>query len=137
MVMANRQEENGDVEGFGIVFLEGSAAGKPVVGGRSGGAVEAIEEGVTGYLVDPDNADELVGVLRKLLLDPELREKLGAAGARRVRAEFNWKTRAEALEALNCKILESRRGVARPSESTHSSVASGDLHRTGAVSKNH
>ena len=139
MVMPNRQEENGDVEGFGIVFLEASATGKPVVGGRSGGAVEAIVEGVTGYLVSPDNADELAGILRKLLTDRELRERLGTAGASRVRAEFNWKARAEMLEALNRRILNpqhTREVSAEPSGSMPSGLTVEELRRSGAISKN-
>jgi phosphatidyl-myo-inositol dimannoside synthase len=139
MVMPNRQEENGDVEGFGIVFLEASAAGKPVVGGRSGGAFEAIVEGVTGYLVNPDDADELAGILRRLLGDRELRERLGAAGASRVRAEFNWKARAEMLEALNRRILEPhppRRASAERPESVCTGLDAEGFRRSGAVSKN-
>jgi phosphatidyl-myo-inositol dimannoside synthase len=104
MVMANRQETDGDVEGFGIVFLEASAVGKPVIGGRTGGAKEAIVEGTTGFLVDPDNADELGEILRRLLLDRELREKMGSAGVRRVRSEFNWRTRAELLRKINLAV---------------------------------
>ena len=53
-VMANRQLANGDVEGFGLVFLEANACGKPVVGGRSGGAVDAIADGESGLLVAED-----------------------------------------------------------------------------------
>lgn len=105
MVMPNRQEVDGDVEGFGIVFLEASAAGKPVIGGKTGGAGEAIAEGVTGYLVNPDDPDELATVLRRLLLDQKLREKLGQAGAQRARSDFNWKSRSEALGKVNRMIL--------------------------------
>ena len=106
MLMANRQEENGDVEGFGIVFLEANAAGKPVIGGRSGGAVEAVVDGVTGFLVNPDDADELAGILRRLFLDRTLREALGEAGANRVRSDFNWSTRAERLKQINRALFE-------------------------------
>jgi len=105
MVMPNRQAEDGDVEGFGIVFLEANAAGKPVVGGRSGGAIEAVVEGVTGFLVNPDDPDELAGVLRTLLFGRELRRKLGKAGAQRVVSEFSWKTRADTLRKVNSEIL--------------------------------
>jgi phosphatidylinositol alpha-1,6-mannosyltransferase len=119
MMMPNRQEENGDVEGFGIVFLEASAAGKPVIGGRSGGAVEAIIEGVTGYLVNPDDADELAGVLKRLLTDRELRDKLGNAGTAWIHSEFNWKTRAELLREINRRIVNRKQNLEafdRPSE---------------------
>ncbi len=105
MVMPNREEKSGDVEGFGIVFLEANAARKPVIGGRSGGAIEAIVEGKTGYLVNPEDPNELAGVLRRLLLDQDLREELGRAGARRAKSEFSWTSRAEMLRALNQDIL--------------------------------
>jgi phosphatidylinositol alpha-1,6-mannosyltransferase len=120
MVMANRQEADGDVEGFGIVFLEANAAGKPVIGGRTGGAVEAIEEGKTGFLVNPDDDQELAGVLRQLVSNRQLREKLGQAGIRRVRSDFTWKSRAEALRKLNSRILSSQTTPARSPDLTAS-----------------
>ena len=105
MVMPNRQEKDGDVEGFGIVFLEANATGKPVVAGRSGGAIEAVAEGKTGYLVNPEDSNELAGVLRRLLADQVLRERLGREGVRRVKSEFNWESRAKILRNLNFRIL--------------------------------
>jgi phosphatidylinositol alpha-1,6-mannosyltransferase len=105
MLMPNRQEENGDVEGFGMVFLEANAARTPVIGGRSGGAIEAIADGVTGFLVNPDDPVEIADILRRLLLDRELREKFGASGERRVWSDFNWESRAEVLREINRNIL--------------------------------
>ena len=105
LVMPNRQEEDGDVEGFGIVFLEANAVGKPVIGGRTGGAAEAIADGSTGYLVNPDDPDEIAARLRQLLLDAGLRERLGAAGVRRVHSDFSWETRAKILHGVNRNIL--------------------------------
>src|SRR5208283_3792976 len=105
MMMPNRQESDGDVEGFGIVFLEANAAGKPVIGGRSGGAIEAIAEGKTGFLINPEDSDELAMALRRLLLDRRLREEFGREGARRAQTEFSWISRARLLQALNQKIL--------------------------------
>jgi len=106
MIMPNREDSGGEVEGFGIVFLEASAAGKPVIGGRTGGAIEAIAEGKTGFLVDPDNTDELAEVMHRLILDRVLREKLGVAGRQRAESEFSWRTRAEMLRQVNLAILE-------------------------------
>jgi len=105
MLLANRQEADGDIEGFGIVFLEANASGKPVIGGRSGGATEAVVDGETGILVDSDNPDELAAALRCLLGDPEMRRKLGKAGSQRVRSEFDWKSRAQLLRQVNESIL--------------------------------
>jgi hypothetical protein len=105
MLMPNRLEEDGDVEGFGIVFLEANAAGKPVIGGRTGGAAEAIADGSTGFLVNPNDHQEIAGSLRRLLEDPGLREKFGAAGVRRVRSDFSWETRAKILRKVSLDIL--------------------------------
>lgn len=81
--------ERGEAEGFGIVFLEAGFCAKPVIGGKSGGIPDAIEEGVTGLLVDPDNSVEIAEAITKLLLDTEMRKRLGEAGKRRVEEEFN------------------------------------------------
>jgi len=87
-VMPNRTLEN-DVEGFGLVFLEANSCGKPVVGGRSGGAAEAVLHGATGFLVEPDDLHGLVQTLRKLLGDSALRRGMGLAGRRRAVEEFS------------------------------------------------
>jgi phosphatidylinositol alpha-1,6-mannosyltransferase len=102
-VMMN-QESDGDIEGFGMVFLEASAAGKPVIGGRSGGTEDSILQGQTGFLVDPEDISELAASLLSLLESQELRERLGAAGRARAREDFSWSTRAERLCELNRTI---------------------------------
>jgi phosphatidylinositol alpha-1,6-mannosyltransferase len=86
--MHNRTLPN-DMEGFGLVFLEANACGKPAIGGRSGGAAEAIVQGKTGFLVEPDDLPGLVQALRKLLGDPALRSEMGLAGRRRAVEEFS------------------------------------------------
>jgi phosphatidyl-myo-inositol dimannoside synthase len=106
MLLANRQEANGDLEGFGMVFLEANAVAKPVVGGFSGGAIEAIDDGVTGFLADPSSVSGMENAVRKLLNNPELRLAMGSAGRKRVEALFNWNQRARALDRLNRQILK-------------------------------
>ena len=101
LLLANREEADGDVEGFGMVFLEANAAGKAVIGGRNGGAVEAVQDGVTGLLVNPDDELELVAALRQLLSDSELRDRLGKAGLQRARSEFHWRSKALELRDVN------------------------------------
>ena len=70
-------------EGFGVVFVEAAAAGLPMVVGRSGGAEEAVEDGVTGCLVDGSSVEEVRGALGRLLEDEGLRKKMGAAAGER------------------------------------------------------
>ena len=69
-VMLSR-EEPPDVEGFGLVFLEAAACGLPSVGGRSGGIPDAIDEGKSGWLVDPSNIEEIAATIIDLLKSPE------------------------------------------------------------------
>jgi len=127
MLLANREEANGDVEGFGIVFLEANAAGKPVIAGRTGGAVEAVQDGVTGLLVNPDDPSEIAAALRRLLSDTRLRERLGLAGLQRVRSEFDWRSKALALCVINRQILIKRNLVG---DSSPGSLKSDKLDRT-------
>ena len=109
-VMPNRQEEeDGDIEGFGMIFMEASAAGKAVVGGRSGGTADAVQHGVTGFLVNPQDVDELTATLKLLLASVDLRQKLGLAGSRRARAEFGWQSRARMLREISEAIVEKSR----------------------------
>jgi phosphatidylinositol alpha-1,6-mannosyltransferase len=75
LVMLSR-EEPPDVEGFGLVFLEAAACGLPAVGGRSGGIPDAIDDGKTGWLVDPRNTDEIAATIVDLL---ESQDKLQRA----------------------------------------------------------
>ncbi len=104
-VMPNRAEENGDVEGFGMVFLEANAAGLPVIGGLSGGTREAVIDGTTGFLVDPDDIDKLKATMHLLATNTELRRRMGDAGLRRARNEFTWSKSAKELHELHCRVL--------------------------------
>lgn len=78
-------------EGFGIVFLEAAAAGVAQVAGDSGGAAEAVCHGAGGLVVEnPDDVEEVAGVLTALLEDPERRRSLGGEARRRVEREFSY-----------------------------------------------
>jgi phosphatidyl-myo-inositol dimannoside synthase len=77
-------------EGFGIAIVEASACGLAVVGGRSGGVPDAVRDGETGILVDPDDPTALARGITGLLADPERRRRMGAAGRRAVESYFNW-----------------------------------------------
>ena len=89
-----------DVEGLGIVYLEASATGLPVVAGDSGGAPDAVLEGETGYVVPGRDLSALTERLVALLLDPELRARLGARGREWVEQSWRWDLLAERLAAL-------------------------------------
>jgi len=89
-----------EAEGFGIVFLEAAACGLPAVAGRSGGAGEAVEDGVTGFVVDPLDAGAVAGALSRLLAHPELRRTMGERARARARASFAYDGLAARLEPL-------------------------------------
>ena len=106
--MPNRAER-GDVEGFGIVFLEANAFGKPVIGGRSGGAVDAIVDGETGLLVDPNDVDEVAQAVVRLLGDTCEANRFGASGKRRVESDFSWTTCAVRFRSVIDEAVAQRR----------------------------
>jgi phosphatidylinositol alpha-1,6-mannosyltransferase len=89
-----------DVEGLGIVFLEASATGLPVVVGDSGGAPDAVRDGETGYLVDGRDPAAVAERLTTLLTDDALRAAMGAAGRDWVTREWRWDVVADRLRAL-------------------------------------
>lgn len=77
-----------EVEGFGITFLEAGAAGKPVIGGRAGGAVDAVQDGVTGLLLDPLDVAAIAASLIRLAQQPALAAQMGRAGRERVLGNY-------------------------------------------------
>lgn len=82
-------------EGFGIVFLEANAFGKPVIGGDVMGVPEAIVDGVTGFLVDPHDVDAIADRVIHLLRNPDEANRLGENGRRWAELEFSWKASAQ------------------------------------------
>jgi phosphatidylinositol alpha-1,6-mannosyltransferase len=89
-----------DVEGFGIVFLEASASGVPVVAGRSGGAPETVQEGHTGFVVDGRSSAQIVDAVVPILSDPDLAAEMGRAGRRWVTENWRSDTQAAKLSAM-------------------------------------
>jgi glycosyltransferase involved in cell wall biosynthesis len=84
------------VEGFGLVYLEAAAHALPVVAHAVGGVAEAVVDGVTGLLIPPNRPAQLAAAFEKLIHDPELRRKMGAAG-REWATRQGWRESAEAL----------------------------------------
>ncbi|WP_433794149.1 glycosyltransferase family 4 protein [Actinoplanes sp. CA-252034] len=89
-----------DVEGLGIVYLEASATGLPVVGGDSGGAPDAVREGETGYVVGGSDVHAIADRVSGLLADPAKAKAMGAAGRAWVEAEWRWEAQAARLTDL-------------------------------------
>lgn len=87
-----------DVEGLGIVYLEASASGLPVLAGDSGGAPDAVRHGQTGYVVDGRSPAAVAGRLAELLIDRASAARMGQAGRRWVEAEWRWDTQAARLQ---------------------------------------
>jgi phosphatidylinositol alpha-1,6-mannosyltransferase len=105
-VMMSR-ELSEDTEGFGIVFIEAAACGKPTLGGRSGGISDAIVDGETGMLIEPEALDPLTTALVSLSRDRGLARRLGEAGRRRVYESYQYRD-------IAANILE---GIAAPRRS--------------------
>ena len=92
-------------EGFGIVFLEAAASGTPQVAGDSGGAAEAVDDGVSGVVVRrPQDAGEVAGALRRLLADAELRRRMGDAARERACRAFDYDVLAAKLAAALAEV---------------------------------
>ncbi|WP_102142668.1 glycosyltransferase family 4 protein [Mycobacterium hubeiense] len=89
-----------DVEGLGIVYLEASATGVPVVAGRSGGAPETVIDGKTGVVVDGWNVGAISAAVSDILADPDRASRMGAAGRQWVVDNWQWPRQAARLAAL-------------------------------------
>jgi phosphatidylinositol alpha-1,6-mannosyltransferase len=98
-VMTPRQI-GADVEGFGTVYLEANSFGKPVVAGRSGGVSEAVVDGATGLIVDPENINQIADAVIKILSDENLAKKLGERGREVVEEKFRWSIQTDKLKKL-------------------------------------
>ncbi|MFJ7067116.1 glycosyltransferase family 4 protein [Streptomyces sp. NPDC101115] len=89
-----------DVEGLGIVYLEASATGLPVVAGDSGGAPDAVLDGETGWVVRGGVPEDSADRIATLLLDPDLRARMGERGRRWVEDRWRWDLLADRLREL-------------------------------------
>jgi phosphatidylinositol alpha-1,6-mannosyltransferase len=94
-----------DIEALGAVFLQGQAVGRPVVVGNSGGAPEAVQDGVTGLVVDPESPAAIADALASLLADPARAERMGRAGAEWVHNEWTWDVMTRRLQQMLATAL--------------------------------
>ena len=97
-------------EGIPLVVLEAQASGKPVVTSRLDGSAESIVDGETGFLVDPHDTAEVASALRRLLTEPEVAARMGAAARRLAAERFSYERfrerLAEALPAPRATALQ-------------------------------
>ena len=98
-VMPNR-DIDGDSEGFGLVFLEAAASGKPAIAGKAGGTSSAVVDEETGLLVDGENVNEVAAAMLRLLQNPELAEEMGRKARLRVLSNFTHDRRVGELREL-------------------------------------
>ena len=94
-------------EGFGFVYLEAMAHGKPVIGGAHGGAPEVIQDGVTGYVVNHGDTEQLATSIDALLSNPEHARGMGEAGRQRVDNEYRFNIFSKAFKKILRELCES------------------------------
>lgn len=94
-------------EGFGLVYLEAMARGKPVIGGAHGGAPEVIDDGTSGYLVQHGDPVQLATSIETLLENPILAKQMGGRGRQRVENEFRFSVFAKSVKKLFRELCES------------------------------
>jgi phosphatidylinositol alpha-1,6-mannosyltransferase len=113
LMLSRERSEQGDVEGFGLTFLEAGACEKPVIGGRSGGVPEAVVDQENGFLVDPVAPKELAERIDTLARNADIRNAMGARGRHRVLLEFNTERAGQRLVRCLEECLSSGVGGGR------------------------
>jgi phosphatidylinositol alpha-1,6-mannosyltransferase len=89
-VGVSRRADGSRVEGFGVALAEASACGLPVIAGQSGGLAEAVQDGETGFVVDPDEPAAVADAIKRLVGDQLLARRLGQAGRKSIETYYNW-----------------------------------------------
>lgn len=88
---------SGDLEGYGITYLEANACGRPVIGSNEGGPAEAIQDRITGLQANPHSIEDIAEKILTLLRDPAYAQRLGQQGLEWVQAKANWAARIQKL----------------------------------------
>ena len=103
-LLPNRETADGDTEGFGLVFLEANACGKPVIAGRAGGVVDAVQDGYNGLTVDGNDTSAITAAILSLLEDSELYTRLQKGGLEKANSS-DWRRRTEQFQMLCQRLL--------------------------------
>jgi len=90
----------GDIEGFGVVFLEANICKLPVIGTYSGGIPDVIKNGINGLLVKPRDHNDIENALLKLICDEDLRRKLGDTDRKLAIEKYEWNVIGKKLEDI-------------------------------------
>lgn len=106
---ASRVDNEINVEGFGISFLEAGASAVPSVAGDSGGVRSAVRDGETGIVVPPTDAEGIADAIRSLLLNPERRKRMGLAARHAVETHYNWDRVARDTREFTDQVVGRRR----------------------------
>jgi glycosyltransferase involved in cell wall biosynthesis len=113
-VLPSVLDARGDTEGLGVVLLEAMNHGTPVIASRVGGIPDIVEDGVSGLLVPPGDADALAAAVRRVRDDPALARRLGEAGQRRLREQFSWEAIVRCWLDLDTAVGAPRQAPPRP-----------------------
>lgn len=105
----SRVDNEINVEGFGISFLEASSSGLPVVAGDSGGVRSAVRDGETGFVLPPSDVAAWSEAIRRLLSDDALRIRTGEAGRAAVESHYNWDRVARDTREFTLSVVENHR----------------------------
>lgn len=105
-VQPARRTADGQLEGYGLVYFEAAAWGRPVVAGRSGGEVDAVVDGETGVLVDGTSVEAIASAVGELLRDPGRMAPMGEAGRRRVEQTHNWANAAAVVDRVLAEVRQ-------------------------------
>jgi phosphatidylinositol alpha-1,6-mannosyltransferase len=100
----SRKDQRVGVEGFGIALAEAAACGLPVIAGHSGGLSEAVQDGETGLVVNPEDLDAVVAALDRVLSDQLFARRLGQAGRKAVETYYNWDRVIRDLREIEAQV---------------------------------
>jgi len=95
-------------EGLGRVLLEAMVLSKPVIASRAGGIVDVVTDSETGILVPPNDSAALAQAMIKLLLDGDLRKRMGEAGRAKIDAKFSARTMVNQIQAVYEELIKSK-----------------------------